>query len=188
MIFHFVNTDIRFPTMTGWYLEVTLNNLLDAHKAVSAMLWNTLGKDPHLVDQETKKPRQDERIGSQWLISFYYPAELSARWLETAEKFMAMSEGHLLVNFRGGFLLPANTRILHTIESDTLLWPGQIKDERIVIRRWPQGKHYHLVSDKNRVFMPSKYDTLVEAMTIAKALVPEDHIEFKNEKVLPEGD
>jgi len=66
--------------------------------------------------------------------------------------------------------------ILETIESRKLIWPEQFDGEIITISRWPEGKHYYLCSNKQRIFVPDKYRTFEAAYEVALCYVPDERI------------
>ena len=70
-------------------------------------------------------------------------------------------------------MFPAReTTILETTESDKIDWAIRYEDERITISRWPEAKHYYLCSNRNRMFVPDKYNEYADALKAARRYVP----------------
>jgi len=103
--------------------------------------------------------------------SLYNPIKLAAGWLQTADKFLIEGET-ILVNVNGGMLSAKEVKILETVESDDIDWDVRYEDEKITISRWPEGRHYYLCSNKNRVFIPDKYNDYADALKAARRYVP----------------
>ena len=58
-----------------------------------------------------------------------------------------------------------------------MVWPEDTqKYEDISIGRFPDGGHYYLSSNMGRIFVPEKYNTYDEALTMARNYVEDDHI------------
>jgi hypothetical protein len=145
---------------------------MKVHKGVTILYFFKFGMNPHIQADEDRK-------------DLYNPIKLAALWLQTIERYLLNGET-ILVNSNGGIMPLAGTKILETVESDNIHWDDRFDDERITISRWPQAKHYYLASNKNRVFVPSKYNTYEEAEREALRYVPVDRIRVKeNAGVLP---
>ena len=135
----------KIPDLQGWYLILEpddLDALMKLHKGIANLYYAKFGMDPHY-----NKPD---------LASLYNPVRLAAMWLQSMEKFLAAGTT-LAVNFCGGMVPLDSVKVLAEIESELMNWPDHYDDEVITISRWPEAKHYYLSSNKDRVFVPSKY-------------------------------
>ena len=156
------------PNITGWYLELRpgdVETLEKIHRGVTAQYFFKYDRNPHIQADECYR-------------AFYNPVTLAAKWLQCVERFLSAGEA-LLVNANGGFIPQDGVRILDYIESDSLRWPDPRDDEIITISRWPAGQHWYLSSNKHRVFCPSKYDSLDEALCEAHRYVPAVRVKTK---------
>jgi len=151
-----------FPDVQGWFLEVTGDDpeLLEAlRRSLVAKYRSMFGEDAH----GRPGPSNAERLADNWLRS----VEEELR------------EGEVLVNPAGGFVAKRDLTILAEIESDDLTWPEHFTDEIIFISKWPKGKHYYLSSNRERVFVPEKFNTYQAAKRAALRYVSADRIKSK---------
>ena len=140
--FHRCQTHPDIKDLIGWYLELQPDDLTTL-EAIWPNICNSLfmrfNFDPHLKDNP-----------------MYKPVKLAAGWRQTVEKYLL--QGMTLgINCAGGFAPLSGFIILSTLESETLDWPDYFPDERITIAKWPDGKHWYVISSKNRVFAQSKF-------------------------------
>ncbi len=136
----------KCPNLQGWYLILTpgdLDTLMELHTGVTYLYYCKFGMDPHL------KPGSLDDVLKN-------PIRLATIWLRTVEKFL-MAGITLAVNLSGGMMPLDSVKVLATIEQEKMIWPNHYDDEVIKISRWPDGKHYYLSSNKNRVFVPPKF-------------------------------
>jgi len=155
--FHCCQPHAKCPTLTGWYLVLRpddLETLIKIHRGVCVLYF--LQKSP----------------------LYYNPIKLAALWLASIENYLVAGET-VLVNSSGGIMPFNGTIILETVESNDLHWNDRYDDEEITISRWPQGKHWYLVSNKERVFIPAKYSSYTEARTEALRYAPHDRLHLK---------
>jgi len=146
----------KCPDLIGWYLVLNpddFETLERLHRGVTSMYYAKFGLDPHYQNPE--------------IAHLYNPIRLAFIWLETVERQLAAGKP-ILVNSRGGLLIMADVEVLSAIKSDKMQWPDYDKSEIITIAKWPEGKHYYLSSNKNRVFVPSKYVNFDDACATAK--------------------
>jgi len=141
-----------------WYLILEpgdVDTLMKLHKGVTLAYFYKFGFDPPVFKSEL-------------LASLYHPMRLAASWLESVEKFLATGVT-LAVNFAGGMLPLDSVEVFTEEKSKRLLWPRyKYRNEVITISHWPEGRHYHLSSDKGRVFTTSKYNTYALAHQVAR--------------------
>lgn len=167
--FHRCQPHARCPDLTGWYLELRPNDvdtLMKVHKGVASRFFFKFGMDPHIQANETQQ-------------HFYNPIKLAAQWLQSIERYVLAGET-VLVNSNGGIMPLDGIKILDTVESDNIHWDDRYDNEQITISRWPQARHYYLASNKNRIFVPTKYDSFTEAEREALRYVPADRIKTKD--------
>lgn len=141
----------KYPNLQGWYLVLTYNNrtqLEKLHKGIANLYYRKFGMDPHYSKPDIN-----------WL---YNPIKLAAKWFETVLSTLASGEV-LAVNSSGGWLPLAGIKILEKIESDELRWPDRFPGEIITISRWPDGRHYYLTSNRERIFYPTKFYSIARA-------------------------
>jgi hypothetical protein len=173
--FHKCQPHPKCPDLTGWYLELRPDDaatMMRVHRGVCCLYFFKFGMDPHIQKDEDQAAR-------------YNPIKLAAGWLASVERFMLAGDT-LLVNSNGGIMPMDGVKILDTVESDDLHWDDRFDDERITISRWPLAKHYYLASNRNRVFVPEKYNSYNEARRAALRYVPADRIRMKeNAGALP---
>ena len=173
--FHRCQPHAKCPDLTGWYLELRPDDaetVMKLHRGVTGLYFFKFGQDPHIQRDENQR-------------ALYNPIKLAANWLMLVERYLMAGET-LLVNSNGGIMPMRGIIILETVESDDLHWDDRFDDERITISRWPQAKHYYLASNKNRVFVPEKYNSYAEARREALRYVPTDRIRTKeNARALP---
>jgi hypothetical protein len=74
------------------------------------------------------------------------------------------------VNINGGMFPARESTILETVESDKIDWAIRYEDERITISRWPEARHYYLCSNRNRMFVPDKYNDYADALKAARRI------------------
>ncbi len=75
-------------------------------------------------------------------------------------------------------MLPLDSvTVLESRESQRLAFPKACEPERIIISRWPEGRHYYLISNLHRIFTPHRYTTYQAAEQAAKEYT--DHIVSK---------
>lgn len=166
--FHRCQPHAKCPDLTGWYLELRPNDaetVMRLHKGVTGLYFFKFGQDPHIQKDESQR-------------ALYNPIRLAAGWLQSVESYLLRGET-VLVNCNGGIMPLDGVPIFDTVESDNIRWNDRFDDERVLISRWPRGKHYYLASNKNRVFIPTKYDSYDEAHREALRYVPADRIRTK---------
>jgi len=138
-------THSKCPDLQGWYLILKpedVNTLMELHKGIANFYYRKFGMDPHLMESE--------------MAMAYNPIILTAKWLRSIENFLL--EGvTLAINQTGGMMPLDSVKVLATVESEKMIWPTRYEDEVITISRWSEGRHFYLSSNKDRVFMPSKY-------------------------------
>lgn len=148
MSYRFVRcqTHPKCPDVIGWYLVLEpgdIDTLMKLHKGVCYFYFHKFGMDPHL------KPDTKEGYLKN-------PVRLAASWLQSIEKFLL--EGiTLAINSNGGIAPLDSVTILSEHQRETISWPDYYDDEVITISRWPEGRHYYLSSNKDRIFVPPKY-------------------------------
>jgi hypothetical protein len=148
-------THPKCPNVIGWYLVLEpsdVETLAKLHKGVAGLYYYKFGLDPHITESE--------------MAPYYNPVKLAAQWYASVE--IQLQKGALLVNSCGGCLpMDDSVKILSEHESEVMEWPDYYDDEVITISRWPEGKHYYLSSNKNRVFVPSKWHSYKLAHRVA---------------------
>ena len=148
----------KCPDLTGWCLRITPNDpietLMSVHRGVVSLYFHKFGEDPHI---QADAARRD----------LYNPLKLATSWLQTAERFLLRGEA-IFVNVNGGMMPAKDVTILETVESDKIDWDVQYEDEVITISRWPEGRHYYLCSNKQRIFIPDRYNEYADAIKAAK--------------------
>jgi hypothetical protein len=167
--FHRVQTHPKLSDLQGWYLELRaddIETLMKVHQGVVSLYYGKFGVDPHLQADEARR-------------TLYNPIHLAACWLRSADRFLTTC-GVALVNVNGGLMLMEDAIILETVESDDIDWNLRYDDEIVTISRWPEGKHWYLSSNKDRIFVPSKCDHYSDALTAALRFVPVERIRNKN--------
>ena len=150
------SSDPRFPETQGWYLVLKPDDhdtLTLLHKGVARLYFSKFDMDPHLSKSQ--------------LPGMCHPLQLASKWLTTVAE--QLFRGHtLVVNSKGGWLPLESVEVLSTTTSEAMRWPTVYKKEAITISRWPEGRHYYLSSNKDRIFMPTKYTQYSDALTEAK--------------------
>lgn len=149
-------THPKCPDVTGYYLVLEpgdVDTLMKLHKSVATLYFFKFGMDPHI------KPDSEEGVLKN-------PIRLAAGWLQTMEKLLF--EGPVAVNSNGGCVPLSSVKVRNEVTSEKLSWPDYHDDEIITISRWTGGKHYYLSSNKNRVFVPSKYSSYEAARQTAE--------------------
>jgi len=148
----------KCPDLQGWYLILEPNDLdalMKLHRGVANLYFSKFGMDPHI------KPDSVEGVLKN-------PVRLAAMWLRTVEKFLTAGTT-LAVNFCGGMVPLDSVKVLAEIESERMNWPNDYDQEEIVtISRWPEGKHFYLSSNKDRVFVPPSYSQYKDAHRVAE--------------------
>lgn len=167
------------PNVEGWFLLVDPkdpNTELDLHRSVAVKLFMNYSKDPHI-----SKDRD--------IQSLYNPVKLTAGWLNTLHK-MQYKGDEVVMNPNGGLSPLRGWKVLSAVQSDRLAWPTYYADEVIRINQWPDPKavHFYLKSNKDRLFVPSKFDTLAEASAFAGQFVPASRIIVEKLKLPRSGD
>ncbi len=167
--FHLCQTHPKCPDLKAWYLQIgptdPVDLLMKVHRGVIGLYYNKFGQDPHIQANELQR-------------DLYNPIKLAAGWLATADKFLIQGKT-ILVNFNGGIVTTDTVTILDTVQSDNLDWDIRYDDERVTISRWPEGRHYWLCSNKNRIFVPDKYVEYQDAYKAARRYVPAARITSK---------
>jgi hypothetical protein len=156
-------THPKCPDLVGWYLVLPcgdIETLEILHAAVAEFYFIKFGLDPHYKND-----------------IYHMPMKLVAGWWNSVHVIWKDLED-VLVNSSGGLLPLSAVTILDEVESDKLFWMDKYNDEKIIISRWPEGKHWYLTSNHNRVFCPSKYNSEKEAYEVAKIFT--DKIKVKN--------
>ncbi len=132
----------RCPDLQGWYLVLKPDDwesLMDLHKGMAGLYYAKFGPDTPLVKS-----------------AYMGPLGLAALWLQSVEKLLGAGTT-IAVNSCGGILLLKGLTILAELESKKMVWPDTYPGEIITISKWPEGRHYYLSSNQDRVFVPSKY-------------------------------
>ena len=148
--------------MQGWFLEVRDDDpeLVESlHTSIAAKYRAMFGEDSH------GKPGPANAV------------LLADKWLQSLRE--ELQRGEVLVNPAGGFVAKRDLIVLEEIERDELIWPEHVADEIIVISKWPKGKHYYLSSNRDRVFVPEKFNTYQAARKIALKYVSADRIKSR---------
>lgn len=146
----------KCPDLKGWYLILEpddVDTLMELHKGVAGLYFRKFGLDPHY-----NKPE---------LATFYNPIRLAATWFTTVEKFL-FTGTTLAVNSSGGWLPLDSVKVLKGEVSKKFIWPDRWLWETITISRWPEGRHYYLSSNRDRIFIPNKYSTYEDALQVAQ--------------------
>lgn len=147
-------THPKFLDLQGWYLILEpddVDTLMDLHQGVAKMYFHKFWMDPHLSEYDK--------------AGMCNPVKLATSWMQSVMKLL--SAGPVMVNSSGG-MLPPGGKVLSTIESKTMSWPVIYEDEIITVCRWPEGRHFYLSSNKNRIFVPSKYHEYEAALHAAR--------------------
>lgn len=147
----------RSPDLQGWYLVLRpedLDTLMKLHRGVAQVYYWKFGMDPRI------KPDSEEGVLKN-------PVRLAALWLGSVEKFLSASTT-LAVNCCGGMVPLDSVNVLATVDSELMVWPELFPDEIITITRWPEGQHFYLSSNKNRLFVPHKYPKYDDAHAMAQ--------------------
>ncbi|MFA5344759.1 MAG: hypothetical protein WC315_00575 [Candidatus Omnitrophota bacterium] len=126
---------------------------MDLHLGVVSSYCTRFGRNPHADP-----------------TNIYNPVQLANQWTAMLTKLLKQ-DGKVLVNSCGGFLPLTNIRILSWIDATKLRWPDIYADEIITISRWPEGRHYYLSSNHNRIFVPAKFSTYAGARELATVYV-----------------
>ena len=166
--FHRVQCHPEIADLTGWYLEVgpgDYDTVTQLHRGVAHLYFARFGMDPHI------KPDSVE-------CDVYNPIKLAAGWFIGIHKYLLAGEG-VLVNCNGGLMPLHGSKILETVQRDDLDWPEDLDGEIITIMRWPQGRHFYLSSNRNRVFVPEKFNTFAAARSVALRHVHADKIKSR---------
>lgn len=148
-------THLACPNLQGWYLVLKRYDfaaLMELHLGVTNLYYHKFGTNPHATEFE---------------IATYNPIVLATKWLSSIEHYL-LNDTTLVVNSAGGMVPLDSVKVLATIESEKMVWPTIYKDEIITISRWPEGRHYYLSSNKNRIFVPPKYVQYEAARHTAK--------------------
>lgn len=182
----------KCPNVMGWWQEVQPQehhkvNML--HTGVAASLFMKSGVDPHNdIRYSDKTDAIDER---DFLNVIRHPIILGGKYLATLTDQTLFRRKTLLVNSAGGWCYKDDTwEILETRELPTMAYPTDIDPkhnfvpteesdlykETIRITQWPDGTHFYLRSNKNRLFFPEKFDTYEQAFEEAKKYVAENRI------------
>ena len=139
--------------LQGWYLVLKpgdLTTFMNLHMGICGFYYSRFKRDPHIQ-----------------LASLHSPVRLANLWLKGVEKFRAAGIT-LIVNSSGGIMPLDSAKVLSEIECEKMIWPNFCADEVITISRWPERPHYYLSSNKNRVFVPAKYNTYPAALKAAE--------------------
>jgi len=147
----------KCPDLHGWYLVLKpddLDTLMKIHKGVVGLLYHKYKLDPHI-------PK------SEFLLTIYNPIRLAAGWLACVEKHLTAGIT-LAVNSKGGWFPLSRMEVLVEEKSERLIWPDRYRNEVITISRWPEGRHYYLSSNRDRVFISGKHSTYKGAFQVAR--------------------
>jgi len=150
-------TNPKCPDVEGWYLVLKPDDpdtLAKLHKGVARFYFSKFGTDPHLVKSE--------------FAGVFNPVKLAAQWLATVATQLFNGKT-LVVNSKGGWQLYDSVEVLVTKTSSAMRWPDLYKGEVITISRWPEGRHYYLSSNRDRIFYPTKYTQYADALAEATA-------------------
>lgn len=142
----------RYPDLQGWYLVLAPDNLdalMKLHRGVAGLYYAKFGPDNPAVKS-----------------AYMGPIGLAALWLQSVEKLLGAGTT-IAVNSCGGILPLKDLTVLSELESEKMDWPDIYPDEIVTISRWPEGRHYHLGSNRDRVFVPSKYVKYEDAKAAA---------------------
>jgi hypothetical protein len=178
----------KLPNLTGWYLKVHREEfklLLKLHKSLTTRLFISTQRDPHNYDSETKQYKD-------MYETILHPIALGAKWLIGVERHL-LSNDYILFNSRCGWMAFDEKMALEEQIKDKCVFPKDTDNkndamndmyriERITIKRWPDAKHWYLISNQNRVFVPEKHVHLEDAMKTARQYVTEDKIKVDETK------
>ena len=154
----------KLPDLQGWCLVLHPDDpetLMKVHSGVCYLYYAKFGMNPHF---DPNGP--------------YNPIKLAAQWLLSVERYL-LAGTTIVVNINGGIIPLEDIIVLETVESDNLRWNKRFDDEVITVSKWPDGTHYYLCSNKDRIFIPSKYNKFDDAYQEALRYVPEDRIKSK---------
>lgn len=146
-------THSKCPSVQGWYLVLKpgdMDTLMKLHKGLCWVYYGKYGLDPHYSDD-----------------ALYNPTRLAALWLGAVEKYL-FNKVTLAINYSGGMFPLDSAKVLEEREFQRLTFPKACEPERITISKWPEGRHYYLVSNLNRIFTPYRYNTYQAAERAAK--------------------
>lgn len=159
-------THSECPDLKGWYVVVEPDDfslVAKLHKGITHVYYHKFGLDPHLQKSE--------------IAGIYNPVRLGANWFNVVFNFL-MNNHTLIVNSVGGWLPLDSVTVFRTVESSKLVWPDTYDDEVITISRWPEGVHWYLASNKDRIFTPPRFVQYKDALAHAKLFT--ERIETKD--------
>lgn len=146
----------KCPDLKGWYLILEpgdIGTLMELHEGITRVYYYKYGLDSHPAHPE--------------LSRLYHPITLSGAWLTSIQKFQ-LTRTTLAITSSGGMIPLDGVKVLVREESKKFVWPDRWAWEEITISRWPRGQHYYLTSDRDRIFVPGKYNTYEEAHQVAQ--------------------
>ncbi len=152
------------PRVSGWFLLIPSRDIdlqQDMHAAVTRKLFMKECDDPH-------------KAGDGQLNV----VRLGAGFFSTM--FRLSMEGDVVMNRDGGISPLLGWEEVARKQIDTLSFPPA-EGEKISISKWsdPAATHYYLKSSVGRLFSPSKYDTIDEAMEAARKVAPDECISLE---------
>lgn len=170
--FHRCQMHSKLPDLQAWMLELrpgdweTFEKL---HTSVATNLFRKSMRDPHI-----------KKIGgkpvNRMTSELEDPISWAAKWMATAGKLFAVHD-RIFVNVVGG--MAVDLKILATKRSKKIVFPKHWPDEVITISRYPRAAHWYLSSNKDRIFVPAKVNTVRMAREMAETFVPSDRVIVK---------
>jgi len=108
----------------------------------------------------------------------YSPTRLVDGWSDTVDRLLDNDKA-VYINVNGGIVpKDRSVKVVLREEKDEFAFPVTYEDEIIRVSCWKNGKHWYLSSNKDRIFVPEKFDTIAEATMESKKYVGEDRIEY----------
>lgn len=176
-----VSPDHRIPQLQGWYLKVHKYDFELHDKLIKAMTnaraWKYFqNKDNFESDGHTRT----------LVAEITHPMKMCPRWVNTLHTLFKENT-YALVNHNFGLCnYPEHEADVHAeFESTEYAFPVLYDDELMTVSRWPEGEHWYVTSNKERIMVPEKHDTLEAAVKAAAVYVTEDKITVKRNTVLP---
>jgi hypothetical protein len=174
VVYTFVNVQLhpKCPNLREWRLKLSLRDrrmVENMHRGMARSMLARSLRDPHIVVELDKS-----NAAGEYNPLVQEPVLLAARWLQAVWMQELMGIEFILVNKVGGWC-PYNPRDVNgTVENEDGRWPDPIEGEVITVKRWPNAQHWYLSSNKDRVFMEGKFNTIEEAKRYARMFVEKD--------------
>jgi len=157
---------------TEWVVLVEKNDIdliTVLRNALAAKLFLKFKKDPHLYENE---------VPQNLMSVLYSPTRLIDGWSDTMDRLLN-NDNAVYINVNGGIVpKDRSVKVVLREEKDEFAFPVTYEDEIIRVSCWKNGKHWYLSSNKDRIFVPEKFDTIAEATMESKKYVGEDRIEY----------